>query len=287
MARTRKGGLGKGLNAIIEDATIESGTNTNQEHEIELKEIHPNPNQPRKYFDEKDLADLADSIKREGLLQPIIVRKDKKGYQIVAGERRWQASKLAQLERIPVKVVKMDDEQTLRVALIENLQRTDLNAIEEARGYKELMKVGKLNQSELAEAVSKSRSAIANTLRLLDLPEEVQQLVFEGKLSAGHARAVLSISDDEKRISFAERIVKDNLSVREAERLASLIASGNEERPRRPVTPRSFKMVAKDLRQRFSTQVKVKTTNGKNKIEIEFKDEDDLQRIYSIIKGSD
>lgn len=287
MARTRKGGLGKGLNAIIEDATIESGTNTNQEHEIELKEIHPNPNQPRKYFDEKDLADLADSIKREGLLQPIIVRKDKKGYQIVAGERRWQASKLAQLDRIPVKVVEMDDEQTLRVALIENLQRTDLNAIEEARGYKELMKVGKLNQSELAEAVSKSRSAIANTLRLLDLPEEVQQLVFEGKLSAGHARAVLSISDDEKRISFAEKIVKDNLSVREAERLASLIASGNEERPRRPITPRSFKMVAKDLRQRFSTQVKVKTTNGKNKIEIEFKDEDDLQRIYSIIKGSD
>ena len=287
MARTRKGGLGKGLNAIIEDATIESGTNTNQEHEIELKEIHPNPNQPRKYFDEKDLADLADSIKREGLLQPIIVRKDKKGYQIVAGERRWQASKLAQLDRIPVKVVEMDDEQTLRVALIENLQRTDLNAIEEARGYKELMKVGKLNQSELAEAVSKSRSAIANTLRLLDLPEAVQQLVFEGKLSAGHARAVLSISDEDKRISFAEKIVKDNLSVREAERLASLIASGNEERPRRPVTPRSFKMVAKDLRQRFNTQVKVKTSNGKNKIEIEFKDEDDLQRIYNIINGSD
>lgn len=287
MARTRKGGLGKGLNAIIEDATIESGTNANQEHEIELKEIHPNPNQPRKYFDEKDLADLADSIKREGLLQPIIVRKDKKGYQIVAGERRWQASKLAQLGRIPVKVVEMDDEQTLRVALIENLQRTDLNAIEEARGYKELMKVGNLNQSELAEAVSKSRSAIANTLRLLDLPEAVQQLVFEGKLSAGHARAVLSISDEDKRITFAEKIVKDNLSVREAERLASLIASGNEERPRRPVMPRSFKMVAKDLRQRFNTQVKVKTTNGKNKIEIEFKDEDDLQRIYNIINGSD
>lgn len=287
MARTRKGGLGKGLNAIIEDATIESGTSAGQDHEIEITSIHPNPNQPRKHFDEKELADLADSIKREGLLQPILVRKDKKGYQIVAGERRWQASKLAQLKRIPVKIVEMDDEQTLRVALIENLQRTDLNAIEAARGYKELMKVGNLNQSELAEAVSKSRSAIANTLRLLDLPEEVQQMVFDGKLSAGHARTVLTISDEEKRVSFAEKIVKDNLSVREAERLASLIASGNEERPRRPAMPRSFKMVAKDLRQRFNTQVKVKSSNGKNKIEIEFKDEDDLQRIYNIINGSE
>lgn len=287
MARGRKGGLGKGLNAIIEDATIESGTNTFQHDEVELSSIHPNPNQPRKYFDEDELADLADSIKREGLLQPILIRKDKKGYQIVAGERRWQASKLAGLERIPVKIVEMDDAQTLRVALIENLQRTDLNAIEEAQGYKELMKVGGLTQAELAEAVSKSRSAIANTLRLLDLPEEVQKLVFEGKLSAGHARTVLTISDEEKRISFAEKIVKENLSVREAERLATLIESGNEERPRRPATPRSFKLVAKDLRKRFDAPVKVKTAGGKNKIEIEFKDEDDLQRIYGLMSGAD
>ena len=287
MARRAKGGLGKGLNALIEDATLESGTHSTEDNEIDITLIHPNPNQPRKDFDEDSLADLADSIKREGLLQAILVRKDKSGYQIVAGERRWQASKIAGLKKIPARVVDFDDEQTLRVALIENLQRSDLNAIEEARGYKELMKVGGLTQSELADAVSKSRSAIANTLRLLDLPEEVQQLVFEGKLSAGHARTVLSISDEDKRISFAQRIVRDDLSVREAERLASLIASGNEERPKRLPTPRSFKLVAKQLRQRFNTPVKVKTSGGKNKIEIEFKDEDDLQRIYALLSDGE
>lgn len=278
-----KGGLGKGLNALIEDATVESGTHTPGSNDLDIKNIHPNPNQPRKDFDEEELADLADSIKKEGLLQPILVRPDKKGYQIVAGERRYQASKIAGLKKIPAQVVEMDDERTLRVALIENLQRSDLNAIEEARGYKDLMDKAKLTQAELAEAVSKSRSAIANTLRLLDLPKPVQELVFKGELSAGHARTVLSIPDEDKRIAFAEKIAKEKLSVREAERIATLIASGEQERAKRPAAPRSFKIVAKSLRQKFNTAVKVKTAGGKNKIEIEFKDEDDLQRIYELI----
>ena len=281
-----KGGLGgKGLSALIADASEESGSSAGTENELPLSSIHPNPNQPRKDFNEDELSDLADSIKKEGLLQPIIVRSDSKGYQIVAGERRWQACKLAGVESIPVRIVEMDDERTLRVALIENLQRSDLNAIEEARGYKELMKAGGMKQAELAEAVSKSRSAIANTLRLLDLPDEVQELVFDGKLSAGHARTVLSIPDEDKRVSFAQKIADEGLSVREAERIATLIASGNQEKAKRPAAPRSFKLVAKELRKYYGTNVRVKTAGGKNKIEIEFKDEDDLQRIYGMMRG--
>ena len=287
MAKRAKGGLGKGLNAIIADATVESGTSAEatESHTLPTESIHPNPNQPRKNFDEEELEQLAESIKQEGLLQPILVRRDGVEYEIVAGERRWQACKRAGLEEIPSIVVELDDEQTLRVALIENLQRSDLNAIEEARGYKELMKAGDLTQSEVAEAVSKSRSSIANTLRLLDLPEEVQQLVYEGKISAGHARAVLSIPDKQKRIEFGTKIANEGLSVREAERMAMLLASGNQERAKRPATPRSFKLVAKELRKKFDTNVRVKTAGGKNKIEIEFKDEDDLQRIYELMGG--
>lgn len=284
MTSRKRSGLGKGLNAIIADATIESGTSGQSNSEVDIKLIHPNPNQPRKNFDEEQLDQLADSIKNEGLLQPILVRKDDEGYEIVAGERRWQACKKAGLEKVSSIVVDMDDEQMLRVALIENLQRTDLNAIEEARGYRDLMKMGGLTQSELAEAVSKSRSAIANTLRLLDLPEEVQQLVYDGKLSAGHARAVLSIPGDDKRIELANKIVDEKLSVREAERVAALYASGQQERPKKAPAPRSYKLVAKELKKKLGTSVKVKTSGGKNKIEIEFKDEDDLQRIYEMIK---
>ena len=284
MTSRKRSGLGKGLNAIIADATIESGTSGQSNSEIDIKLIHPNPNQPRKNFDEEQLEQLADSIKNEGLLQPILVRKDDEGYEIVAGERRWQACKKAGLEKVSSIVVDMDDEQMLRVALIENLQRTDLNAIEEARGYRDLMKMGGLTQSELAEAVSKSRSAIANTLRLLDLPEEVQQLVYDGKLSAGHARAVLSIPGDDKRIELANKIVDEKLSVREAERVAALYASGQQERLKKAPAPRSYKLVAKELKKKLGTSVKVKTSGGKNKIEIEFKDEDDLQRIYEMIK---
>ena len=285
MATTKKskGGLGKGLNAIIADATVESGTSSGGGLELAVKDVHPNPNQPRKDFDAGELEQLADSIKREGLLQPILVRQAEKGYEIVAGERRWQASKKAGLKTIPAIVVSLDDEQTLRVALVENLQRSDLNAIEEARGYRQLMKEGDLTQGEVAEAVSKSRSTIANALRLLDLPDEVQELVLQGRISAGHARTVLTLPDKEKRIAFGNKIAEEGMSVREAERLASLLASGNVERAKRPPMPRSFKIVARELRKKLGTNVRVKTVGGKNKIEIEFKDEDDLQRVYELL----
>ncbi|MGN0073438.1 MAG: ParB/RepB/Spo0J family partition protein [Coriobacteriales bacterium] len=287
MAAKAKGGLGKGLGALFEEATMESGTKEKQKGDttLPIEQIEPNPDQPRSNFDQAALDDLADSIKKEGLLQPILVRPHDGMYQIIAGERRYHACKQAGLQEVPVRILEMDEEQMLRVALIENLQRSDLNAIEEARGYKNLMRIGNLTQAELAEAVSKSRSAVANSLRLLDLPEEIQEYIYEGKITAGHARAILSVPEYEKRLKLAEKIYSENLSVREAESVARLYAAGNLERPVRPAAPRSYKVVAKELKARFNTPVKVKTTGGKNRIEIEFKDEDDLQRIYQLIKN--
>ncbi len=279
---TKKGGLGKGLSALIADASMESGSGTTQE-ELAIAEIQPNPDQPRKAFDEEELANLADSIRKEGLLQAIIVRPKDGKYQIVAGERRWQASKIAGLESVPVRIVEMDDEQALRIALVENLQRSDLNAMEEARGYKDLMAKGDLTQAELAAAVSKSRSAVANSLRLLDLPKQVQDYVYDGALTAGHARAILSIPEEEKRTNLADKIIAEHLTVRDAENIARLVAAGSTERAKRAPLPRSYKLVAKQLRRELDTQVRIKSSRGKNRIEIEFKDEDDLQRIFNLI----
>lgn len=277
----KKSGLGKGLGSLISEASAETGTTPDAT--LPITSIITNPNQPRKSFDETALQELADSIAQNGVLQPILVRKKENKYEIVAGERRYQASKIANLKEIPVLIKEISDDQVFQIALIENLQRKDLTPIEEAKGYKQLLDEQGLTQEGLAQILSKSRSAIANTLRLLDLPKPVQELVFKGELSAGHARTVLSIPDEDKRIAFAEKIAKEKLSVREAERIATLIASGEQERAKRPAAPRSFKIVAKSLRQKFNTAVKVKTAGGKNKIEIEFKDEDDLQRIYELI----
>lgn len=287
MAAKGKGGLGKGLGALFEEATMESGTKVtvDDQNELSLDELMPNPDQPRSNFDQDALSALADSISKEGLLQPILVRPKDGKYQIIAGERRYHACKMAGLDKVPVRILDMNEEETLRVALIENLQRSDLNAIEEARGYKNLMQVGNLTQAQVAEAVSKSRSAIANSLRLLELPEDIQAYLYEGKISAGHARAILSIPEVDKRMKLAEKIAEEKLSVREAEAIARLYAAGGLERPVKPASPRSYKVVAKELKSRFGAPVKVKSSGGKNKIEIEFKDEEDLQRIYGIIRN--
>lgn len=280
---TRKGGLGKGLSALIADASVESGSESAQE-ELQLALIEPNPEQPRKHFDQEELENLADSIQKEGLLQPIIVRPKDGAYQIVAGERRWQASKLAGLQTVPVRIVEIDDQQALRIALVENLQRSDLNAIEEARGYKDLMERGGLTQADLADAVSKSRSAVANSLRLLDLPQQIQDYVYNGDITAGHARAILSVQDEEKRQRLAEKIIAEGLSVREAENIARLVSSGSEDRVKRAPLPRTYKVVAKELRRELDAPVRIKSSRGKNRIEIEFTDEDDLQRIFNLIR---
>jgi ParB family chromosome partitioning protein len=251
--------------------------------ELPVSVIAPNPNQPRTQTDDDRIEELADSIKKVGVLQPIIVRPHGEEYQIVAGERRWRAAKVAGLDKVPVRIMGATEGEALEIALIENLQRQDLNAMEEARGYRRLLTEYQMTQAELADKVSKSRSSVANTLRLLDLPDEVQELVAQNKLTAGHARAILAVTDEDRRLKLAERIVADGLSVREAETLARLFAAGGAERTPRPASPKSFKIVARKLRRLLATNVRVKQTSNKCKIEIEFQGEEELERIFRLL----
>lgn len=267
------------------EAQTETGYNSaeHEDQKLPIAQVKPNPNQPRTHFDESALAELAESIRENGVLQPLLVRKKGQNYEIIAGERRYQASKLAGLDEVPVIIKDVDDQKMMELALIENLQRSDLNPIEEAKGYQQLIKKSKMTQETLAKAVSKSRSSITNSLRLLDLPEEVQQFLFEGKMTAGHARAILAVPFEEQRIKLAEKVVAEQLSVRATENLAPLFSVGDEPKPARPVTPQSYKKAARVLRQVFNTNVRVKQLRGKNKIEIEFKDEEQLSHILQMV----
>lgn len=281
----KRGGLGRGLNALVSEAEYETGgsatssSNAVPETKLPIEDIVPNPNQPRIHFNETELRELSESIQEHGVLQPLLVRKHGNGYEIIAGERRYQASKLAGLEELPVIIKDVDDEEMLALALIENLQRSDLNPVEEAKGYRQLIDASGMTQEALSKAVSKSRSAITNSLRLLDLPEVVQQMIFEGKLTAGHARAILAVPYEDARIKLAEKVVAEGLSVRATENLAPLFSAGETPKAPHPATPQSFKKAARVLRQVFNTNVRVKSSRGKNKIEIEFKDEEELSRI--------
>jgi ParB family chromosome partitioning protein len=272
--------LGKGLSALIPGAGQEVG---GEVLELSVRSITPNPGQPRTDIDEDQIAELADSIRKVGVLQPIIVRPQADGYQIIAGERRWRAATAAGLDRVPVRVMACTETEALAIALIENLQREDLNPMEEARGYRKLLTEHKMTQAELADRVSKSRSAVTNTLRLLDLPEEIQEMLYRGRLSAGHARAILSIQDDERRMTLANKCADEGLSVREAENLARLLAAGAPIHTARPLTPKSFKVVARKLRRLLSTNVRVRQTTKKGKIEIDFQDEAELERIFRLL----
>lgn len=285
-ASKSKGGLGRGLASLISSAAEESSRNSDAVTELAVNLIEPNPDQPRTEIDEEKIAELSASVALHGVLMPLIVRPVGDKYQIIAGERRWRAARLAGLKEVPVQIRSFDDTQSLEVALIENLQREDLNAIEAAYGYKRLIDQHKMTQAELAERVSKSRSAIANTLRLIDLPEEVQAMLYEGKLTAGHARAILSLSDNETRIKLAEKVVESGLSVRETESLAHLYAGGALPKSARVSSPKSFRTFARKLRRYLDAKVRVKATKDKNKIEIEFADEDELERIFNIITSA-
>lgn len=254
--------------------------------EVLLAQVHPNPNQPRTNFKPEEIEELANSIKRHGLLQPILVRKTGDGYEIIAGERRWQACRSLGMETIPVRFWLADDTEAFEAALVENIQRSDLNPIEEAYGYKRLMERKGMTQSEVAQTVSKGRSTIANALRLLDLPEEAQQLLFEEKITAGHARAILSVPTLEGKKSLTNKLMEEKLSVRETEAIARLLA-GREKAASTPSsrvpTPQSFKKAARSMSKILELPVRVKTVQGKNKIEIQFKDEDELQRVVAVL----
>lgn len=254
--------------------------------EVLLAQVHPNPNQPRTNFKPEEIEELANSIKRHGLLQPILVRKTGDGYEIIAGERRWQACRSLGMETIPVRFWLADDTEAFEAALVENIQRSDLNPIEEAYGYKRLMERKGMTQSEVAQTVSKGRSTIANALRLLDLPEEAQQLLFEEKITAGHARAILSVPTLGGKKSLTNKLMEEKLSVRETEAIARLLA-GREKAASTPSsrvpTPQSFKKAARSMSKILELPVRVKTVQGKNKIEIQFKDEDELQRVVAVL----
>lgn len=254
---------------------------------VDLAKIKPNPDQPRTNFKPEEIEELANSIKKEGLLQPVLVRKMGDFYQIIAGERRWQACKSLGMKQIPVRFWDADNDKALELALIENIQRSDLNPIEEAYGYKRLMERKGMTQSEVAQTVSKGRSTIANALRLLDLPEEAQQLLFENKITAGHARAILSIPTPEGRKTLTKKLIEEKLSVRETEAIARLLSGRDKAKEeggnKRVPAPASFKKAARGLTKFLSVPVRVKTVQGKNKIEIQFKDEEELERIFKKI----
>jgi ParB family chromosome partitioning protein len=277
-----KSGLGKGLGSLIQGADAETGRNIDFT-EIKINQIQANPHQPRTDFAEERIVELMNSIKKDGLLQPILVRPEGSDYQIVAGERRWQACKRLGFKTIAAKIIIANDVEAQEIALVENLQRDNLNAIEEARGYRRLIELKGCKQKDVADAVSKNQTTISNALRLLSLPEEVQDLMFEGLLTSGHGRAILAVPEEEGRIRLAKKIVDESLSVREAETLARLYGTRDIERARRLPSPRSFKIVARKLRQQLATNVRVKSVRGKNRIEIEFKDEEELERIFHML----
>lgn len=278
--------------APLKTAPVASGAKTAKKDEkglvgeVPVAQVHPNPDQPRTNFKPEEIEELASSIKRDGLLQPILVRRMGDQYEIIAGERRWQACRSLGMETIPVRFWMADEDKALELALVENIQRSDLNPIEEAYGYKRLMERRGMTQSEVAQTVSKGRSTIANALRLLDLPEEAQQLLFEEKISAGHARAILSVPTYEGRKSLTNKLMNEKLSVRETEAIARLLA-GRENAASTPSTrvptPASFKKAARSMSKILSLPVRVKTVQGKNKIEIQFKDEDELQRVVAVL----
>lgn len=280
----KKKGLGKGLNALLtdENSSIDSDSIT----EIKISDIEPNSGQPRKAFDQEKLSELADSIKQYGVLSPILVKKAENDYyQIIAGERRWRASKLAGLKTIPAIVKKDEEIESYEIALIENLQRQDLNPIEEALGYRKLMTNYGMTQEKVSEKMSKSRSYVANALRLLTLPEEVLAMIEKGEISVGHAKVLLSLSSKEEILKLSKEVFEKSLSVRELESLIK--QSGKPAKVKKEVdlnVKLAFETIEKSISSKLGTKVKILDKNNKGKIQIEYYSAKDLERILKIIE---
>lgn len=308
----KRNGLGKGLDSLIPDKNVRAETgeesnsakvlkkigtqgkkieiNTEQENitgelMMNINEIEPNKSQPRKDFDEDSLLELADSVKQFGILQPLIVQKNKGYYEIIAGERRWRAAKLAGLKEVPVIIKDYTTQQVVEISLIENIQRENLNPIEEAMAFKRLLEEFNLKQDEVAERVSKSRTAVTNSMRLLKLDEKVQQMIIDDMISTGHARALLAIDNKEQQYTIATKIFDEKLSVRETEKLVKSLKN-----PKRPVEKEKIEhtFVYNDLVEKMKNVMGTKVNinaraNGKGKIEIEYYSEEELERIYDLI----
>ena len=277
-------GLGRGLGALLGDAALQSQEGGSLS--LPISQVEPGLKQPRKRFEDEALHDLADSIRTHGIIQPLTVRRLSSGYyQIIAGERRWRAAKLAGLTEVPAVIIEADDRKTMELALIENLQREDLNPIEEANGYKSLMEDYGLTQEEAARRVGRSRPAVANALRLLALPDPVCQLLEEGKLSAGHARAILAVPPGEAQMKLAKKVVADGLSVRQTESLAKRLAEGEKEAPAPKGDDLSIydRAAEKDLGARLGRKVHIVRGRRKGRIELEYYDPEDLNALLDLL----
>jgi ParB family chromosome partitioning protein len=286
-------GLGKGLDSLI-PASVTGSSNEKKEQKqtetiVKIAKVEPNRDQPRKNFDEDALQELADSIKQFGMLQPILVQNRKDYYEIIAGERRWRAAKIAGLKEIPVIIRNYTNQEIVEISLIENIQREDLNPIEEALAYKRLLEEFQLKQDEVAERVSKSRTAVTNSMRLLKLCDGVQQMIIDDMLSTGHARALIPIEDQEMQLQLAQRIFDEKLSVREVEKLVKSLLKPEHEKPKKETPPQNIQYIYQDienkLKEKFSRKVEIisKGKNGSGKIEIEFYSNDDLDRLIETL----
>ncbi len=290
-------GLGKGLDALIPSSGTESKsksskketTNTNPDTYVDINKVEPNREQPRKHFDEDALLELSESIKQFGLIQPILVQDRKTYYEIIAGERRWRASKLAGLKKVPVIIKNYTEQEIVEISLIENIQREDLNPIEEAKAYKRLMSEFNLKQDEIAERVSKSRTAVTNSMRLLKLCDEVQQMIINDMISTGHARAIISIEDPEEQYILAQKIFDEKLSVRDVEKY---IKNLNKPQKEKKKINESLEVIYQEkgeiLKKSLSTKVNVSGKgDGTGKIEIEFFSHDEFDRLMEILTKND
>lgn len=289
MAKNKNTGLGRGLDAIfLDNTTEESGRGVTM---LRLSDIEPRPDQPRKQFESESLASLADSIAENGVLQPLLVRAEGDGfYQIIAGERRWRASKMAGLTEVPAIITDADDKKAFELAIIENIQRENLNAIEEAAAIRDLMTEYGLTQEEVSTRISRSRSAVSNAIRLLDLPDSVMKAVSDGKLSAGHARALLGLRDSEKIISAAQTVISRGLSVRATEELVRSLNRAQEDAKKPPRAESEADRYMNWLCRKMSDSLErgVRIVGGKKKhIELEYRDSDDLERMIRKLCGED
>ena len=299
----KRSGLGKGLDSLIPDKAVNKSATTGKKEEksekkvnksgeqlVPINQVEPNREQPRKEFDEDALLELAESIKQYGILQPLIVQKRKDYYEIIAGERRWRAAKKAGLKEVPVIIREYTDQQVVEISLIENIQRENLNPIEEAMAFKKLLEEFNLKQDEVAERVSKSRTAVTNSMRLLKLSEKVQQMIVDEMITTGHARALLALDDEEQQYILANKIFDEKLSVRETEKLVKALKNPKKEDTTKEVEDKNSFIYA-DIEDKMKSVIGTKVNihqkkSGKGKIEIEYYSQDELERIFELIMSA-
>lgn len=296
MAAPKKGGLGRGLDALFADVPVkapketeviknrEDGDEKDTVRYVKIHDIMPNANQPRKTFNEEKIEELAASIREHGIIQPIVVRKKSRGYEIVAGERRWRAAIKAELSQVPCLIRNLDDEQNMLIAIIENMQREDLNPIEEAEGLRQMTETFGMTQEQVSRSVGKSRPYITNSMRLLKLPEYIRESIADGRISAGHGRTLIAASDEDMRRSIWEKMIKEGLSVREAEKLAAGNPGAKKRKPASKRKNPDVVRVEEDLKDIFGTKVSINAAGKKGKIEIEYYSGDELNRLIELLK---